>query len=80
MEKINEFIDNELKQNKKVLIHYIHGILRSATFLYMFLIFKRNYTLNNAKFEVKKKKSILCPNIHFQKILKDLSIKLHGEE
>ena len=80
MEKTNEFIDNALKQKKKVLIHCIQGISRSATILYMFLIVKRNYTLNNARFEVKQKRSILCPNIHFQQILKDLSIKLHGEE
>ena len=41
----------------------------SATILYMYLIAKKNYTLNNARFEVKQKRSILCPNIHFQKIL-----------
>ena len=80
MEQSNEFIDNALKQNKKVLIHCIQGISRSATILYMFLIVKRNYTLNNARFEVKQKRSILCPNIHFQKVLKELSVKLHGEE
>ena len=80
MEKSNDFIDNALKQNKNVLIHCIQGISRSAAVLYMFLIVKRDYTLNNARFEVKQKRSILCPNIHFQKILKELSIKLHGEE
>ena len=80
MEKSNEFIDNALKQKKKILIHCIQGISRSATILYMYLIAKKNYTLNNARFEVKQKRSILCPNIHLQKILKELSIKLHGEE
>ena len=80
MDESNNFIEKSLNNKENILIHCGNGISRSATMLYLFLMVKKGYTLNNARFEVKRKRNFLCPNIHFQKILKEKSIELYGEE
>lgn len=46
----------------KVLIHCVMGISRSSAFVIAFLMFDKKMSYEDAYFEVKKKRNIICPN------------------
>lgn len=60
-EKVNDFIDS----HKKVLIHCIAGISRSASFTIAYLMSRKQFSLINAIKHIKNKRSIIRPNDGF---------------
>lgn len=62
----NEFIENGLENNGKVLIHCVFGKSRSATILCAYLIDKFGMSYNNTLSVLQKKREIIEPNKFFE--------------
>jgi protein-tyrosine phosphatase len=70
--KAFDFIDAALSGTGSVLVHCVGGISRSSTIIIAYLMFKQNYTLNDAYDFVKVKKPNVAPNFNFMGQLLDL--------
>lgn len=62
-------IDEQLKQNKKLLIHCHAGVSRSATLVIGYLMLKEKMTYLDAYIYTKMKRNIVCPNNNFKRQL-----------
>lgn len=63
--KCFKFINDNIKQNKNVLVHCHAGISRSSTIIIMYLMVKYKITIEKAYEYVKSKRSIIRPNNGF---------------
>jgi protein-tyrosine phosphatase len=72
----NEFIENALDNNGKVLIHCMAGRSRSATILIAYLIDILGMDVDNILLAVQNKRKIVQPNSAFMKQLR----KYHSEK
>lgn len=68
--KTNEFIEESIRNNKKIIIHCRAGISRSTTIVIAYLMFKYKLPLNDLINYVRLKRPIINPNIGFIKQLK----------
>eukprot|EP01063_Lacrimia_lanifica_P000126 TRINITY_DN1004_c0_g2_i3.p1 TRINITY_DN1004_c0_g2~~TRINITY_DN1004_c0_g2_i3.p1 ORF type:complete len:249 (+),score=74.70 TRINITY_DN1004_c0_g2_i3:386-1132(+) len=59
------FIDQAKRDGKKVLVHCRRGISRSAAVVIAYLIQSEQLSLDTAFEEVRKERSIICPNLGF---------------
>jgi len=66
----NEFIENALDDNGKVLIHCMAGRSRSATILIAYLIHTLGIDVDNILLAVQNKRNIVQPNLAFMIQLK----------
>lgn len=75
----NDFIESNVNNNKKILIHCIAGVSRSVTLLACYLIKKYDYTPEKALEIIREKRNVANPNESFMKQLHkyytDLQIK-----
>jgi predicted protein tyrosine phosphatase len=71
--KILDWIDTELKQSRKVLVHCALGRSRSVAILIGYLMRMKKISFEEAFYEVKKKKPSAEPNLSFQQQLRSLS-------
>ena len=69
----NDFIDNVVRENGKVLIHCVCGISRSSTITIAYYIYKEKLSVNDALKKVKDKRNCINPNSFFIKQLCDYS-------
>jgi len=74
----SEFVDSYLERQEPVLIHCKSGISRSVTILISFLIYKRQFCLQEAFLHVMAKRKIICPNIGFMEQLCEFEEKVAG--
>jgi protein-tyrosine phosphatase len=65
----NKFIESNIKDNKKILIHCIAGVSRSVTLLIAYLIKNYDYNPEKALEIIKKHRNIANPNENFMKQL-----------
>ena len=65
----NKFIENNVKDNKNILIHCIAGVSRSVTLLAAYLIKNYDYTPEKALEVIREKRNIANPNESFMKQL-----------
>jgi len=63
--KCFKFINDNIKQNKNVLVHCHAGISRSSTIVIMYLMVKYKITMTKAYEYVKSRRSIIRPNNGF---------------
>tara|TARA_B100001094_G_C18163226_1_gene790555 strand:+ start:1606 stop:2157 length:552 start_codon:yes stop_codon:yes gene_type:complete len=68
-EDSNKFIEKNVKNNKKILIHCIAGVSRSVTLLVCYLIKNYDYTPEKALQIIREKRNIANPNENFMKQL-----------
>lgn len=67
----SKLIEDNLNENKRVLVHCTAGISRSTTIVLAFLIGRRNFTLENALILVHEKRPCIQPNEFFMEKLED---------
>lgn len=60
-----EFIDNATQNKGNILIHCYMGSSRSASIVLAYLIYKYNYSLNDALLFLKNKRNIVNINVNF---------------
>jgi protein-tyrosine phosphatase len=60
-----EFIDNACNKDGNILIHCYMGSSRSASIVLAYLIYKYNYSLDNALLFLKNKRNIVNINVNF---------------
>ena len=71
-ETFNNFIDENIKNNRNIFVHCHMGISRSPSFIIQYLIIKNNMTYKDAHNLVKTKRGQIEPNIGFEFILQSL--------
>ena len=76
-ETSNDFIDDAIMDNSKILIHCQAGRSRSATILIAYFMRKYNISYMKAYEFVKSKRSIINPNKEFVEALKEYQITLN---
>eukprot|EP01066_Platyproteum_vivax_P008106 Platyproteum_vivax@DN3331_c0_g1_i1.p1 len=74
-----EFIHKHVSQGLSVLVHCRSGISRSASVVLAYLVCEQKFSLHNAFFHVRHKRSIISPNIGFMEQLVDFEDKVHEE-
>merc|ERR1719336_2637747 len=67
------FIDDEIKNDGRVLVHCKRGISRSATIVVAFMMFKNGFTLEEAFSFVQLRRSVVDPNEGFVRQLSDFN-------
>ena len=68
-----KFIDNEINKKRVILIHCYYGLMRSATVIASYLIFKYKMSVNDAvEFLKKKNKMIFNSSYNFIEILESV--------
>ena len=63
--KCIDFINKCKKENKKILIHCLQGISRSATITIAYLIYNNKMNVDKAFNFIQKKRKIINPNLNF---------------
>ena len=63
--KCIDFINQCKKENKKILIHCLQGISRSATITIAYLIYNNKMNVDKAFNFIQKKRKIINPNLNF---------------
>ena len=63
--KCFKFINDNLRNNKNVLVHCHAGISRSSTIIIMYLMVKYKISMSKAFEYVKSRRPIICPNNGF---------------
>eukprot|EP01067_Filipodium_phascolosomae_P007575 Filipodium_phascolosomae@DN611_c0_g1_i1.p1 len=71
-EEAASFISKYTQQEVNVLVHCRSGISRSATVVLSFLLQFHRFSVHNAFFHVRHKRSIICPNLGFMEQLLEL--------
>lgn len=61
----NEFIENSIKNNEKILVHCICGVSRSSTLVMAYLLSKKVGTVDEIKNLLRDKRSIVNPIENF---------------
>jgi protein tyrosine phosphatase len=64
------FIDKNIKQGRKVLVHCEAGVSRSASLVIAWLMFSQKWTYQQALDYTKGKRDIIYPNFRFEQDLK----------
>lgn len=72
-------IEEVRTSNKKILVHCVMGISRSASLCIAYLMKYSKMTLREAFKYVKDRRAIICPNPGFFKQLIEYEKKLHGK-
>ena len=72
--KVASFCDECLKENKKVLVHCMMGISRSATCVIAYLMLKKGMNLRDAYNLVKNQRSCISPNPGFLTQLQNINL------
>jgi len=68
-----KFIDNEINKKRVILVHCYYGLMRSATVIASYLIFKYKMSVNDAiEFLKKKNKMIFNSSYNFIEILESV--------
>jgi protein-tyrosine phosphatase len=75
-----QFIDEEIKNGGRVLLHCAAGISRSATLTMAYLMKYRNYDLRKAFNLVKSSRRVVRPNNGFFQKLIDYERSIYGDE
>lgn len=70
LDDANEFIDDKLSKGRRVLVHCAAGKSRSPSIVIAYLMRKNKWTFDEAMEYVKKKRSIVEPNVGFVKQLR----------
>jgi protein-tyrosine phosphatase len=65
LRKVCLFIDENLKRNKKILVHCMAGISRSATLIIAYKMYRESIPFLNAYDQVKSLRPIISPNSGF---------------
>lgn len=68
---VSKWINDKIQSGNNVLVNCFAGISRSSTFVIAYLVMYKGYTLVDAYKHVKNRRSIIEPNIGFQKQLID---------
>jgi dual specificity MAP kinase phosphatase len=74
------FIHNAIENNEKVLVHCVAGISRSPAIVISFLMRYAKMSMNEAYDFVKRKRSIVSPNLNFMGQLLEYEKKLKQEK
>lgn len=74
------FIDQAIKNNEKVLVHCVAGISRSPAIVIGFLMRYAKMNMNDAYDFVKRKRSIVSPNLNFMGQLLEYEKRLKHEK
>ncbi|CAF0846453.1 unnamed protein product [Rotaria sp. Silwood1] len=74
------FIHNAIENNEKVLVHCVAGISRSPAIVIGFLMRYAKMNMNDAYDFVKRKRSIVAPNLNFMGQLLEYEKKLKQEK
>jgi protein-tyrosine phosphatase len=75
-----QFLDDALKNpNNKILVHCQAGISRSSTLVIAYLMYSRNWTIDQAYLHVKSKRKRIHPNKGFARQLLQYHFSLHGD-
>jgi dual specificity MAP kinase phosphatase len=74
------FIHNAIENNEKVLVHCVAGISRSPAIVIGFLMRYANMNMNEAYDFVKRKRSIVSPNLNFMGQLLEYEKKLKQDK
>ena len=77
--KSNNFIDNCIKENGKVMVHCQMGISRSATLVIVYLMNSKKWSLQKSLKFVKDSRPVINPNRGFMRLLMDYDNKLFGK-
>ena len=75
----NEFINNAIENNKKVLIHCTYGKSRSVTILAAYIISTFGMNIENTLKAIKSKRNIINPNKFFIKQLEKYYDDLYAQ-
>ncbi|AMQ10636.1 dual specificity protein phosphatase [Brazilian marseillevirus] len=75
-QKVANFCDECLKQNKRVLVHCMMGISRSATCVIAYLMLKKGMRLQDAYNLVKTQRSCIAPNPGFLHQLQNINFQV----
>lgn len=80
LDEFYPFLDRQLKANKKVLIHCTAGVSRSPTSIIAYLIYRDNLSGKKASLMdyleyMKSRRSCVCPNTEFLKLLDSLILE-----
>jgi protein-tyrosine phosphatase len=76
-QKSNEFIENCLRKDGKVLVHCHAGISRSSTIILAYLIKHQNMSFEDALAHAQTKRTKINPNPGFRKQLKEFEKSLN---
>jgi len=71
----NKFIENCINNNEKVLVHCVCGVSRSVTLVIAYLMYKQNFSYEEAFNFIHRKRDVAQPNKYFEEQLK----KYHEE-
>ncbi|ALH06767.1 dual specificity protein phosphatase [Port-miou virus] len=75
-QKVANFCEECLQQNKKVLVHCMMGISRSASCVIAYLMLKKEMTFMDALSLVRRKRPCVSPNPGFLKQLQELNFQV----
>ena len=78
--KAIEFIDEAIKGGNNVLVHCAAGISRSGCIICAYLMWKNNWTFEEAWEFGKKGRSCMYPNIGFQSQLREFELELKSTD
>eukprot|EP00744_Colponema_vietnamica_P009036 GILI01012867.1.p1 GENE.GILI01012867.1~~GILI01012867.1.p1 ORF type:complete len:203 (+),score=28.47 GILI01012867.1:216-824(+) len=76
-DQANEFIASAIDNGKRIYVHCEAGVSRSATIVIQYLMTRLGYTLEDAYYLVKEKRSCIAPNWGFFKKLCELEEQLY---
>lgn len=79
-DRAGEFIDQEINDGGRVLVHCAAGISRSTSLVLAYLVRYRNYDLRNAFNLVKSSRKVVRPNNGFFQHLINYERSIHGDE
>ena len=72
------FADNARDNGGKVLVHCHAGISRSATVCIAYLMYKNNFTLEQAFDHVRSRRGVISPNLNFMQQLQEFEKDICG--
>ena len=78
-EKVANFIEENINNNKPVYVHCAQGISRSTSAILYYLMEKKGMNLKDSFNLVKSKRNVACPTIGFFKDLIEFDKKLFGK-